>query len=252
MFNRVCFVDLKLKGIYTDHILIRGNYTFLTLNIYGDSPKFQKREEDDKVKEPRSITQHDKKESSDEEDDEYDDWAFVKNVRDIHQDKIYPITIDSDLPLSDSDEEQEPRMALPLAPPTLPDDIKERAKCDTDTDNVEIDPKIKAELASAPPVNERMSELPLRAPQELKPVHLEQKESADNNPDRNNQSTDGQNGKSNEPSLARLVAIIKDLKPGAQTVRKVTLLEEACECVLPWLRQVEVELSAKFIVEGQG
>lgn len=240
--------------MYTNHVLIRGNYTYLTVNLYGDSPKFnQKREDDEKVKDSRSESHHhDKKDSSDDEDDLYDDWAFVKNVRDVHKDKIYPITIDSDLPLSDSDEEQEPRMALPLAPPTLPDDIKERAKATDSKDSIKIDPKIKAELESAPPVNERMSDLPLQPPKELKPVHLEQKEPVENKDEQNNQRIDGQNGKSNEPSLARLVAIIKDLKPASQTVRKVTLLEESCECILPWLRQVSPELTTKFITEVAG
>lgn len=78
------------------------------------------------MKDNHHRSRHDSKskDSSDEEDDRYDDWCYVKNIRDVHNDKIYPITIDSDLPLSDSDEEQDPRMALPLAPPTLPDEIK--------------------------------------------------------------------------------------------------------------------------------
>jgi hypothetical protein len=57
------------------------------------------------------------------------------------------------------------------------------------------------------------------------------------------------NEKINERSLARLSAILKDLKPGSETVRKVTLLEEACDCVLPWLSEVDLDLSRKLIKE---
>ena len=57
------------------------------------------------------------------------------------------------MPKSDSEEEAEPRMALPLAPPTLPDNIKvlddkeEKKKID------EIDEETRKALESAPQVS---------------------------------------------------------------------------------------------------
>ena len=69
------------------------------------------------------------------------------------------------------------------------------------------------------------------------------------NPFRTNQKEEPKSSKSNEPSLPRLTAIIRDLKPGSETVRKVTLLEESCECIIPWLRQVDLPLRKKFLSE---
>ena len=62
--------------------------------------------------------------------------------------------MDSDLPLSDSDEEQEPRMALPLAAPTLPQAI---AGNPGEVKSEELDPEVKAEMEKAPPVSNRLS-----------------------------------------------------------------------------------------------
>ena len=69
------------------------------------------------------------------------------------------------------------------------------------------------------------------------------------NPFRTNQKEEPKSSKSNEPSLPRLTAIIRDLKPGSETVRKVTLLEESCECIIPWLKQVDLPLRKKFLSE---
>jgi len=55
--------------------------------------------------------------------------------------------------------------------------------------------------------------------------------------------------KSNEPSLARLIAIIKELKPNSETVRKVSLLEESCESVPCWLSAVDDASAKKFVQE---
>ena len=49
---------------------------------------------------------------------------------------------------------------------------KERSQQAENPDTVEIDAETKAELESAPPVNERMRDLPTKPPKELKPVHL--------------------------------------------------------------------------------
>ena len=80
----------------------------------------------------------------------------------IHGDKIYPITYDSDLPKSDSEEEAEPRMALPLAPPTLPDNIKVLADDKKEKKKIdEIDEETRKALESAPQVKTRsLLELP--------------------------------------------------------------------------------------------
>ena len=116
--------DFQLKAVLTNQILIRGTYRYLTIAVFADSPKFHRAPatgRDSKTADTKSAKDVD---SDSTDDDFYDEWAYCKNIRDIHGDKIYPITYDSDLPKSDSDEEQEPRMALPLAPPTLPDNIK--------------------------------------------------------------------------------------------------------------------------------
>ena len=49
-----------------------------------------------------------------------------------------------------------------------------------------------------------------------------------------------------EKSAARLKAIINELNPKVEGVRKVTLLEEAGDCVLPWLEQLDIIMAQKL------
>lgn len=49
-----------------------------------------------------------------------------------------------------------------------------------------------------------------------------------------------------EKSAARLKAIINELNPKVEGVRKVTLLEEASDCVLPWLEQLDIVMAQKL------
>ena len=49
-----------------------------------------------------------------------------------------------------------------------------------------------------------------------------------------------------EKSAARLKAIINELNPKVEGVRKVTLLEEAGDCVLPWLEQLDPIMAQKL------
>jgi hypothetical protein len=152
--------DYHLKPIMTNQLLIRGNYTSISMALYGNSSKFKPKEEEKEEKLSSHRSARDERDrdrgSSDNDDDRYDDWAYVKHVRDSHQDKIYPITMDSDLPLSDSDEEQEPRMALPLAAPTLPQAIAAQGN-PGEVKSEELDPEVKAEMEKAPPVSNRLS-----------------------------------------------------------------------------------------------
>merc|ERR1739838_90434 len=110
--------DFQLKPILSNQLLIRGTFRYLTVAVFGDSPKFHSSTRAS-VRDGNKSEKKTSDGSDSDDDDFYDDWAYVKNIRDIHGDKIYPITYDSDLPKSDSEEEAEPRMALPLAPPTL-------------------------------------------------------------------------------------------------------------------------------------
>ena len=66
-------------------------------------------------------------------------------------------------------------MALPLAPPTLPDNIKAMTDDTEDKKKVEeLDPETKKELEKAPQVNERPGplDLPNAPPEKLIPLHL--------------------------------------------------------------------------------
>ena len=49
-----------------------------------------------------------------------------------------------------------------------------------------------------------------------------------------------------EKSAARLKAIINELNPKVEGVRKVTLLEEVADCVLPWLEQLDIVMAQKL------
>ena len=49
-----------------------------------------------------------------------------------------------------------------------------------------------------------------------------------------------------EKSAARLKAIINELNPKVEGVRKVTLLEEVADCVLPWLEQLDSIMAQKL------
>ena len=49
-----------------------------------------------------------------------------------------------------------------------------------------------------------------------------------------------------EKSAARLKAIINELNPKVEGVRKVTLLEEVADCVLPWLEQLDLIMAQKL------
>ena len=41
-------------------------------------------------------------------------------------------------------------------------------------------------------------------------------------------------------------AIINELNPKVEGVRKVTLLEEVADCVLPWLEQLDIVMAQKL------
>ena len=65
----------KLKGVLTDQLLVRGSYRYLTVALFGDSPKFHR------TPEPASRSKSESKKESDtnsDDDDFYDEWAYVK------------------------------------------------------------------------------------------------------------------------------------------------------------------------------